>query len=166
MDRIDDVQTALPVVLLAAIVASAQTPTPSKPAVETAHVTIATSVSAQKAEPGGKLSLFVEIAPKPKMHLYAPGEKEGIPVSLTIESNPAIKAGKPEFPPPQKFYFEPLKLTQLVFSKPFRIAQPIAIVGSPSGAALTIKGVLRYQACDDAVCYLPKNVPLTWTVDR
>jgi len=30
--------------------------------------------------------------------------------------------------------------------------------------ALTITGVLNYQACDDKVCFTPQTVPLTWTV--
>ena len=34
----------------------------------------------------------------------------------------------------------------------------------PPGATLTIKGTLRYQACDDKVCYLPQSIPLSWTV--
>jgi hypothetical protein len=29
-------------------------------------------------------------------------------------------------------------------------------------AELIIKGVFRYQACDDRKCYLPENVPLEW----
>jgi Thiol:disulfide interchange protein DsbD, N-terminal len=67
------------------------------------------------------------------------------------------------FPPPEKFFFEPLKLTQLVFSKPFRITQDVTIAAQPAGA-LRITGSLRYQACDDSVCYLPKTVPIEWTV--
>ena len=30
--------------------------------------------------------------------------------------------------------------------------------------ALTIKGVLSHQACDDKVCFTPQSVPLTWNV--
>ncbi len=33
-----------------------------------------------------------------------------------------------------------------------------------AGATLTIKGTLTYQACDDAICYLPVHLPLAWTV--
>ncbi|HET7218427.1 MAG TPA: protein-disulfide reductase DsbD domain-containing protein [Vicinamibacterales bacterium] len=130
---------------------------------ETAHLSIVTSASPAAIAPGKKLSLFVAVTPKAKMHLYAPGEKDGLPVALTIEPNPAIKLSAPAFPPPQKFFFEPLKLTQLVFSKPFRITQDVTIASPPTGA-LTIKGAFRYQACDDSVCYLPKTVPLEWTV--
>jgi len=26
-----------------------------------------------------------------------------------------------------------------------------------------VEGVLRYQACDDRICYIPKDLPLKWT---
>ncbi|HEY7497226.1 MAG TPA: protein-disulfide reductase DsbD domain-containing protein [Vicinamibacterales bacterium] len=152
--------------VVAVLLFAAQSSTPSKPAIETPHLTVVPSASASTIAPGAKLSLVVEIAPKPKMHVYAPGEKEGIPVALTLEPNPAIKAAAPEFPPAEKFFFEPLNLTQRVYSKPFRITQPIAIAGAPPSGPLTIKGSLRYQACDDKVCYLPKTVPLTWTLTQ
>jgi thiol:disulfide interchange protein DsbD len=167
-DRIEDVRVILISALaaLAVAIASAQNATSSKPVAETAHLTIVTLSSAANASAGDKLSLFVEITPKPEMHLYAPGEKDGIPVTLTIEPNPAIKASPPQFPQAEKFFFAPLKLTQLVFSRPFRITQPITLVGSPQADPLTIKGSLRYQACDDKVCYAPKTVPLVWTLPR
>jgi len=161
---------------------------PTRPAaVETPHLTLTTSTTDAEVAPGARVSLFVDISPKPKMHVYAPGEKDGIPVALTLEPNPAFAAAAPEFPPPQKYYFEPLKLTQLVFSKSFRITQKVTLgdfrsearkpggsearklgdsearkLGSAEG--LTIKGTLRYQACDDTVCYLPKSIPVSWTL--
>ena len=57
---------------------------------------------------------------------------------------------------------EILKETQLVYSKPFRIAQDVTLK-EPS-APLTIKGTVRYQACDDTICYRPTNVPVQWTI--
>jgi DsbC/DsbD-like thiol-disulfide interchange protein len=138
---------------------------PAGEKVETPHLTIATSAAAATAAPGGTLRVFVDIAPKSKMHVYAPGEKDGIPVALTIEPNAGVRVAAPEFPAPQKYYFEALKLTQLVYSKAFRIAQSVTLTRTkPASEALTIKGSLRYQACDDTVCYLPKSVPLSWTL--
>ena len=29
---------------------------------------------------------------------------------------------------------------------------------------LTIEGALRYQACDDKLCYPPETVPVRWTL--
>jgi hypothetical protein len=30
--------------------------------------------------------------------------------------------------------------------------------------AMTMKGTLSYQACDDTLCFTPQTVPLTWMV--
>lgn len=135
-------------------------PPGQNPSVNTAHLTAVTSSSAT----AGKTSLHVDVAPKVKMHVYAPGEKDVIPVDVTLDRNPSIKAGKATFPPAEKYFFPPLQLTQLVYSKPFRITLPITIVRAPAGGTLTITGTLRYQACDDAVCYVPKSVPVKWAV--
>ena len=53
--------------------------------------------------------------------------------------------------------------TQLVYSKPFRIVEDLTLTGPiVTVSPLVVKGSLRYQACDDRVCYLPQTVPLTW----
>ena len=31
--------------------------------------------------------------------------------------------------------------------------------------ALTLTGTLDYQACDDAICFLPQSIPVSFTVD-
>lgn len=123
---------------------------------------VSTWASVTKTSSGAKVLLVVDVAPKSKMHVYAPGEKEGLPVALTVEPDPAFKAGTPQFPPAEKFFFAPLKLTQLVYSHPFRLTVPVTVVRPR--AALTIKGTLRYQACDDDVCYRLTSVPVSWTV--
>jgi hypothetical protein len=131
---------------------------------ETAHLFATTASSATRVAPGGRLALYVDVTPKPKMHLYAPGQQDVIPVSLTLHPG-HFKAHAPRFPPPEKYFFQPLNETQLVYSKPFRIRRDITIApAARSGADLTITGALRYQACDDAICYMPVTVPLQWTV--
>jgi DsbC/DsbD-like thiol-disulfide interchange protein len=129
---------------------------------ETPHLTA--RPAAGEVTSAGRLSLHVDITPKPKMHVYAPGEKDGIPIEIKLDPNPAIKAGKPVLPPPQKYFFPPLKLTQLVYSSPFRITLPITLARKPSTGTLTITGTLLYQACDDDVCYVPKRLPLKWAL--
>ena len=78
------------------------------------------------------------------------------------------------FPPAEKYFFKPLEETQLVYTKPFRIVQEITVAatlpvrerGHTANPALTVSGTLRYQACDDAICYLPKTIPVRWTVGQ
>lgn len=139
---------------------------------ETPHLTITTAPVASAATPGGRLELTVDVVPKPKMHVYSPQQKDYIPIALTLQAAPAFSIQPAVYPKPEKYVFAPLKETQLVYSKPFRIIQPVTIAAAPAlraagfaaGAALTINGKLRYQACDDAICYMPKEVPVSWRV--
>ena len=147
---------------MAATLLAAQSPAPpDKPNVtETKHLTVTPSVSGS----GTRVSLVVDIAPKPKMHVYAPEQKDYIPISLTLTALDGVRPGRTEFPKAEKWFFEALKETQLVYSKPFRITQPITL--TKSAGPLTINGTVRYQACDDSICYLPQNVPVSWHVAR
>jgi hypothetical protein len=106
------------------------------------------------------------------MHVYAPEQKEYIPIRLTLNvEEESLRVHQAKFPRPEKYFFAPLKETQLVFSKPFRIVQPVTIGttttlrdAARAGKPLTITGTLRYQACDDAICYVPRELPVSWTV--
>jgi DsbC/DsbD-like thiol-disulfide interchange protein len=139
---------------------------PAAEPVTTKHLTIATSASQETVAPGARVALHVDITPKPAMHVYAPGQKDYIPVSVTLADNAAVKPATITFPTPEKREVKELGETQLVYSKPFRIVQNIAIAKSPSPKAgpLTVKGTVKYQACDESICYAPITVPVAWTL--
>ena len=131
---------------------------------ETAHLRVTTS-GGEQAEAGKRVTLKIDVAPKPKMHVYAPGQPDYIVVSVALDPDPAFTAAAPKFPPPEKLFFAPLNEEQLVYSHPFQITQNVALTRPAAGkASVTIKGTLRYQACDDVVCFLPTKVPVEWTV--
>ena len=99
------------------------------------------------------------------MHVYAPGQKTYIPISIRLAADPLVKAHAPLFPAAEQYFFKPLGETQLVYSKAFRIVQDVTLAGSAdryTSSTLTISGTVRYQACDDRICYLPKSVPVAW----
>jgi len=127
-------------------------------ATETKHLTVTPSVS----RTGERVTLVVDVVPKPRMHVYSPEQKDFIAISLTLTAADGVTSGKPVYPKGEKLFFPELKETQFVYSKPFRITQPITIAKGASPA--TISGVVRYQACDDSICYLPQNVPVSWTI--
>ena len=157
--------SSIPVILALAI-GVADGPTVTK------HLTIAASVSPAAAAPGARVSLVLEITPKPAMHVYAPEQKDYIPISLALEANAAVKAHVIQFPKPEKRVLKDLGETQLVYSKPFRIVQDVTMASrgvldraATAGGRITIKGALKYQACDDSICYAPVTVPVAWTID-
>jgi thioredoxin:protein disulfide reductase len=133
---------------------------------ETKHLTVVTSAPAGPVVPGTRVSLAIDIAPKAEMHVYAPEQKGLIPITLVLEPNRAVKAHAPRFPKSEKF--KPLDEVQFVYSKPFRILQEVTVTAPPghAGAAgtITIKGTLKYQACDNSICYAPVTVPVAWTI--
>ena len=142
-------------VLLAFVMQGAAT----KP-LETAHLTMATSSAAA----GKKVTLALDVTPKPKMHVYSPGQEGFIAITLTLDENPAITAGKAKYPAGEKSFMPALNETQLVYAKPFRITQDVT-VKTASREPVTIKGKVRYQACDDKICYLPITIPVSWAIE-
>jgi DsbC/DsbD-like thiol-disulfide interchange protein len=139
--------------------------TPADPSrTDTKHLTITTSTGAPSAAPGERLSLYVDVSPKPKMHVYAPDQTDYIPIELKVEPASSFRAQAIQYPAAEQFYFEPLKETQRVYSKPIRMTVPIALARNAAAGPLTIKGTVRYQACDDAICYLPQTIGVTWKV--
>jgi hypothetical protein len=150
--------------ILPAPAASGQSP--SRP-LETRHLSLTTSSTPASARRGAEVVLALDVVLKPKMHVYAPDqpkEQDYMPIALTLTPDAAAyRPLKVRYPAAEKFFFEPLNETQRVYSKPFRIAQPVILAGNVTGD-VTISGTVKYQACDDAICYVPQNVPVTWTV--
>ena len=98
------------------------------------------------------------------MHVYAPDQTDYIPIELKIETTPSFRTHAIQYPAAEQFFFAPLKETQRVYSKPFRITLPITLAQSAAVGPLAIKGTVKYQACDDAICYLPQTINVTWKV--
>jgi DsbC/DsbD-like thiol-disulfide interchange protein len=149
--------------MIAMLVAALLAQEPAKKPIETPHLSVAVSASTAEVAAGGKITLFLDVTPKPKMHVYAPGQDGYIAIALTLDADPGITAAKAKYPAGEKYLMPALNETQIVYAKPFRISQDVTVT-SAAGGTMTIKGTVRYQACDDAICYLPKTVPVEWTV--
>jgi hypothetical protein len=127
------------------------------------QLTFTTSTSTPAVSPGQTLKLFVDVTPRAKMHVYAPGAKDYQVISLELNS-PGARAGKLTYPKSQDLYFEPLKEHVPVFEMPFRLTQAVTIAPDVKPGTLYVTGVLKYQACDDAICYNPTTAPVAWTL--
>ena len=123
---------------------------------------------------GTKFSLAVDVEPGPDMHVYAPGaESKGYRViGLRLAPNEHVRYEPVEFPDSEIYHFEPLDEYVPVYQQPFTILQEAVIDASQKTRAalleldaLTISGSLDYQACDDAICYNPVSIPVSFTLD-
>ncbi len=152
----------IPLLFVALLITQEQ----SRKPIETAHLTAAASVAAPESQTGGrKVSLLLDVTPKPKMHVYAPGQQGYIAITLTLDDDPSFTAAKAKYPAGEKFFMPALNETQLVYAKPFRITQEVTFTNSRVAPRI-VKGRLRYQACDDQICYLPQTVAVEWTLGK
>jgi DsbC/DsbD-like thiol-disulfide interchange protein len=163
-------RVSLTAFVLGAAITVATAPSPTT--AETAHLTAATSTSADAVTAGRRVSLFLDVTPRPRMHFYAPGQEGFRTVALTLDPNPAIAPGKAKYPAGERIVIKGADEQQVIYARPFRIVQEVTVrsdarhqkADAADGTTLTITGTLRYQACDDTICYLPASVPVQWTV--
>ena len=134
------------------------------PRIETKHLTVATSAEARAVVPGSRVSLWIDVTPKPAMHVYAPEQKDFIPISLRLESRSGVTSHTARFPAPETMVSPATQDRQRIYSKPFRIVQEVT-VGAAARGTVTVKGALKYQACDDSICYAPVTIPVAWTLE-
>jgi len=139
--------------------------------VKTAHLEMKSYVTRDVVRPNLRFTVVANIELKPKMHVYAPGVADFIPIEFQIDPSSNFKTKPVIFPKPEKKYLAPIKQTVQVYEGKFQVTQDINMAANDvlqpilSGSKeLKITGRLRYQACDDSICYLPQNVPLEWIV--
>jgi hypothetical protein len=137
----------------------------------TAHLSLSASASDRVVAPGTRFSLAIDVVPKPKMHVYAPGAKDYQPITLEIAPHQDVIVHALQYPKSEMLFFAPLQELVPVYQKPFRLVQDITLSATADAQArwkdvktLTITGTVKYQACDDKVCYIPAAVPVSWTL--
>ena len=133
------------------------------PAGKPGHAAVQPSPIEVNGAAGAKLALFVDVTPKSGIHVYAPGSKDYIPITVKLNAQPEIKPGKVAYPKSEMMTFADEKVP--VFQKPFRLTQDVTVDKSAkAGSTVTVSGTVNYQACDDRVCYPPESAPVSWTV--
>lgn len=146
-------------------------PGSTRQTVETKHLKLVSSASQTSVRWGERIALTVDIDLKGGMHVYAPGVDGYIPIDWKIKSAPAFTPHEVTYPASQQLYLKPIHETVPVYKGRFRLVQEITLgtdeevkpMLSKDGG-LVIEGALRYQACDDRVCYLVQTVPLKWVL--
>lgn len=138
----------------------------------TPHLKLRTSTSNERAYAGSRITLVLEMELSERMHVYAPGvQAPYIPIEWKLDASKAWNTLPPALPAARTLRLEAIKETVPVFEGKVRLTRDI-VVGQTAATApaltpdgeLTVKGSLRYQACDDKVCYTPRTIPLEWRI--
>ena len=137
----------------------------------TDHAEITTYLSDSVVAPGTLFSVVADVAPGPRMHVYAPGGHSYRVIELRIDPQPFLEARPTVYPDSEIYHFVPLNERVEVYKNRFRLIQDLSLSAAPDArkalattTTMTITGTLEYQACDASTCYLPKRVSLSHSV--
>lgn len=88
-----------------------------------------------------------------------------IPTVLKIDATTDIMIGKIIYPPGQdmSFAFAPDEKLN-VYTGDFKVDVSVHPLRSVVPGKYAIRGTLKYQACDNAACYPPKQLPVSFDV--
>ena len=71
------------------------------------RLSVAADAPSKPVAAGERFALSVRIVPNPGIHVYAPGNPENIPVSVTVTPQAGLTADAPKFPKAEDFFFGP-----------------------------------------------------------
>jgi hypothetical protein len=140
--------------------------------VQAPHMALRLGSDVAAIVPGGHVSLIVEFTPADKVHIYAPGQDTYLPIVFDLKSpSPFVTVGPTSFPPSATYVFEPTNEHFKVYSARTRLVRKVTIADVPGLHTDTARtrpfkfmGTLRYQACNDRVCFQPNSVAINWTL--
>ena len=134
----------------------------------TSHLRVTSWASDESVRGGNRLALGLDIELNDRMHVYAPSVEGYIPISWSMDDASGLQVFEPEYPEAEILHLPAIEERVPVYEGSFRavrdvmLGQARELGDSLRDGAVTIRGSLRYQACDDKVCYLPVTVPLEW----
>src|SRR5215208_3231912 len=158
-------KTASFIVLLSTTAFAQATPSLSfRGAKRPLHAVVTGGPSNLGVTPGTRAMLFIDVTPNPNIHVYAPGAKDYIAITVKLEPQPNVKFGKLAYPKSELVTLLDEKVP--VFQKPVRLTQEVTVIGGTlkAGDTIPVKGTVEWQACDDKVCYAPESAPISWAL--
>ena len=139
---------------------------PTRGRLETRHLQAAIDGPVRVAA-DGRAVVAVLVTPLPGMHVYSADVDGYVPFTLAVTAMPGLRAGTPAYPKAEIYVFPPTGESSRVYMAPFRASVPLTLsaelrrkvaAGGVTGGTVT----LRYQACDEAVCYRPTTGTLAF----
>lgn len=126
------------------------------------QVSVQAAASRDPVVPGQSFEIHVEVVPQAGINVYAPGNRDYAAPVVTLEWPADVRRAAVTYPAGELFVFGESKEPVRVYRRRFRIRQRVTIPAAAPTArvqALEVAGSLRYQACDDRVCFPVRTIP-------
>lgn len=112
-----------------------------------------------------KVILQFHVASGFHINSHKPNSELLIPTNLKLDPPTDIVAEKITYPPGKNFTFSFDPSEKLnVYSGLFAVSAVLRPLSTVAPSAYTVRGQLKYQACDDRACYPPKQLPIEFEI--
>ena len=134
---------------------------PQGPAVKMAPAPVVTVMQGKPAT----VPLSFRVASGYHINSNRPKSEFLIPTVLKVEATTDIVIGKTTYPEGQdmSFTFAPDEKLN-VYTGDFKVDVLVRPLHSVQAGKYIVRGTLKYQACDNAACYPPKQLPISFDV--
>ena len=150
--------------VVAAAIVVAQAPQPAAPPRPRADVTAVPPSTAVKPGSAAMLTLKVHLPDGIHVQSDKPRDPALIATTLTLTVPAGVTVDRLVFPPAAEFVQAGQPKPLLVFGGDFSIEAHLIVSSSAAAGETKIPAVLRYQACNDRLCFAPARATAEWTI--
>jgi DsbC/DsbD-like thiol-disulfide interchange protein len=149
---------------LAAVIAAGAPQAAAAPERPRARVTA--TAPGDPVAPGSTTTVTLRVQLPDGVHVQSdrPRDPNLIPTSVTIEAPAGVSVEHVAYPAPSDFVLAGQRAPLLVFGHDFVVSVRLAVAASVDEGTITVPLVLRYQACNDHLCFAPARAPAQWTI--
>ena len=118
------------------------------------------------ASPGSAVSVVVNVSMPDDVHVQAhsPDDPLLIPTVLAIEAPEGVTVETVTYPQPVEFTQAARDKPLLVLGPRFDISARLVVGEDAAEGLRSVPIVLRYQACNESVCFPPARATAAWTL--
>ena len=115
---------------------------------------------------GSQARLALKVSLPGSLHTQSnrPLDPTLIPTVLTIDAPAGVRVDEIVYPPAMELRQQGLEQPLAVFEHEFVVGAQVTIGPGAAEGGLTLPGRLRYQACNDMMCFAPATAEFAWAL--
>ena len=154
-----------PVLACAAIALAVAAPLTAQSQRPRAEVTPVVDTTPVRAGSNAQLSLHVRLPKDVHVQSNEPRDPLLIPTTLTLEPPAGITVESIEYPAASDLEQPGRKEPLAVFGSEFTVGVRVSLAAGVSAGAIAVPATLRYQACNETLCFPPSRATTAWTLN-
>ena len=131
----------------------------------TAEVTSLLAADGVRQGTGVRAAIRVRLPEGLHTNANKPRDPSLIPIVLSIDAPAGVSVEEIVYPEPTDLAQEGVEELLAVYEEEFVIGVQLNVAGDVGPGEIAVPASLRYQACDERVCYIPATVSTGWTLE-